>query len=288
VAFVQARPSPWRQAVDLANMMLCLALRTNPALVYQRALRRFSVAEISEAFAAARGLALPSQLRRMLRQDGRGLHAEFLDLLPSRPQPVRIQRWSARRIALLALMMPVASLVFVSLRTLLVNTDPAVTPLAISSPRCEQLEALWLEAQSVPSASMVPCVASLPEGWTSGATNSRNGWSRFTLDHVRAGKPALIVRLTAVCDTTGTSPQPATQPGTQRYELYDPPRSTMTSYTVFPGGCVTTQLRSIGNGDASLLAQATSAVGYTTRAALQQALEQRSQGRFHLDPLDGE
>ena len=26
VAFVQARPSPWRQAVDLANMMLCLAL----------------------------------------------------------------------------------------------------------------------------------------------------------------------------------------------------------------------------------------------------------------------
>ena len=31
VAFVQARPSPWRQAVDLANMMLCLALRSEPA-----------------------------------------------------------------------------------------------------------------------------------------------------------------------------------------------------------------------------------------------------------------
>ena len=70
VAFVQARPSPWRQAVDLANMMLCLALRSDPELVYQRALRQFSVAEISEAFAAARGLALPSQLRRMLRDAG--------------------------------------------------------------------------------------------------------------------------------------------------------------------------------------------------------------------------
>ena len=33
VAFVQARPSPWRQAVDLANMMLCLALRSDPELV---------------------------------------------------------------------------------------------------------------------------------------------------------------------------------------------------------------------------------------------------------------
>ena len=123
VAFVQARPSPWRQAVDLANMMLCLALRSDPELVYQRALRQFTVAEISEAFAAARGLALPSQLRRMLRDQGRDLHAEFLDLLPARPQPIRIQRWSARRVALLMLMVPAAILLAVSFRTVLVNSD---------------------------------------------------------------------------------------------------------------------------------------------------------------------
>ncbi|HEX8861274.1 MAG TPA: phosphatase PAP2 family protein, partial [Actinomycetes bacterium] len=40
VAFVEARPSPWRQAVDLANMMLCLALRSDPRRVYERALRQ--------------------------------------------------------------------------------------------------------------------------------------------------------------------------------------------------------------------------------------------------------
>ena len=39
VAFVQVRPSPWRQAVDLGNMMLVLAVRTDPQRVYQRALR---------------------------------------------------------------------------------------------------------------------------------------------------------------------------------------------------------------------------------------------------------
>src|SRR4030095_1414855 len=76
VAFVQARPSPWRQAVDLANMMLCRALRSDPEPVYERALRQFSVEEITEGFAAARGLALPSQLRRMLKAQGRDLHAE--------------------------------------------------------------------------------------------------------------------------------------------------------------------------------------------------------------------
>jgi tRNA A-37 threonylcarbamoyl transferase component Bud32 len=102
VAFVQARPSPWRQGVDLANMMLCLALRSSPELVYRRALGQFTVEEITEGFAAAHGLALPSQLRRMLKAQGRDLHAEFLRLLPSPPQPVSIQRWTMRRVGLMA------------------------------------------------------------------------------------------------------------------------------------------------------------------------------------------
>jgi len=286
VAFVQARPSPWRQAVDLANMMLCLALRSDPELVYQRALRQFSVAEISEAFAAARGLALPSQLRRMLREKGRDLHAEFLDLLPTPPQPIRIQRWSARRVALLMLMVPVAILLAVSFRAVLVNSDATTTPLAINSLGCNQLEPLWLEAQSVPSAALVPCVRSLPAGWTFGAANARNGWSKFTLDHDRVGTPALVVRLTANCDTTGAVPTPPDQPGTRRYERTEPGHSgpAATSYTVFPGGCVTAQFRSTSNGDASLIDQAASAIGFTTRPALQQALDRRSNGRLHLDP----
>src|SRR4029434_3893848 len=54
VAFVEARPSPWRQAVDLANMMLCLALRSSPELVYRRALQYFTVEEITYTVAAAR------------------------------------------------------------------------------------------------------------------------------------------------------------------------------------------------------------------------------------------
>ena len=42
VAFVQVRPSPWRQAVDLGNMMLVLAVRTDPERVYRRALHYFT------------------------------------------------------------------------------------------------------------------------------------------------------------------------------------------------------------------------------------------------------
>ena len=101
-AFAEVRPSPWRQAVDLANMMLVLALRTSAEQVYQRAVRQFTDEEIAEAFAATRGLTMPTQLRRMLRQQGRDLHAEFLRLLPYRLPPVRIQRWSWRRVGLTA------------------------------------------------------------------------------------------------------------------------------------------------------------------------------------------
>jgi tRNA A-37 threonylcarbamoyl transferase component Bud32 len=100
VFFTEVRPSPWRQGVDLANMLLVLALGCEPRHVYERALRRFTVEEIGEAFAATRGLTMPSQLRQMLRAQGRDLQAEFLELLPAPPRPIAIQRFSARRLGL--------------------------------------------------------------------------------------------------------------------------------------------------------------------------------------------
>ncbi|MFL6180843.1 MAG: phosphatase PAP2 family protein [Actinomycetes bacterium] len=100
-AFAEVRPSPWRQAVDLANMMLVLALRTDVQRVYSRARLVFTEDEIAEAFAATRGITMPTQLRRMMRQQGRRLHEEFRQLPPTKPKPIRIQRWSWRRVGLL-------------------------------------------------------------------------------------------------------------------------------------------------------------------------------------------
>ncbi len=102
LAFGEIRPSPWRQAVDLANMMLVLAMRSDPDRVYERALQFFSADEIAEAFAATRSVTMPSQSRSMLRQlkkDGRNLVGRFRELAPERRR-VGIQRWSVRRIAI--------------------------------------------------------------------------------------------------------------------------------------------------------------------------------------------
>lgn len=101
VAFAQIRPTPWRQAVDLANMMLVLALGSTPDVVYERARLLFSEEEIAEAFAAARGVTLPSALRADVRRDGRELLERFRAMVPER-RPVAIQRWTLRRVGLMA------------------------------------------------------------------------------------------------------------------------------------------------------------------------------------------
>jgi len=105
--FVQVRPSPWRQAVDLANMMLCLAVRSDAERVYRHALRYFTADEIAEAFAATRGVASPTQLRAVIKQDGRDLVAQFRELAPHR-RPVAIQHWSLRRVGLSLLVLALA------------------------------------------------------------------------------------------------------------------------------------------------------------------------------------
>jgi tRNA A-37 threonylcarbamoyl transferase component Bud32/membrane-associated phospholipid phosphatase len=286
VAFVEARPTPWRQAVDLANMMLCLALRSSPEQVYRRALQSFTVEEITEGFAAARGLALPSQLRHLLRAQGRNLHAEFVRLLPSPPRPIRIQRWSARRVGLWALILALVALAALNPRHLFSNEVAVATPLGVKDVGCGDLEPLWLMAQSVPSASLIPCLQLVPADWTVAKVAVNNGRSVITLDHNRAGGAAMVVRLTASCDLAGATEVTSEQAGARRYLRIDRTRtefSAIRAYT-FPGGCVTQRFRGAGPSAFRLSDTASSEFGFITREELRQALSQRSHGRLELDP----
>jgi tRNA A-37 threonylcarbamoyl transferase component Bud32/membrane-associated phospholipid phosphatase len=113
VAFAETRPTPWREAVDLANMMLTLSLCMPAARVYERAIRLFTPDEIAEAFAASRAVTVPSQLRSLLRAADEDAEAAFRALAPQRGR-VAIQRWSLRRFGL-TFAVAVAAFVAVSL-----------------------------------------------------------------------------------------------------------------------------------------------------------------------------
>lgn len=109
VAFATVRPTPWRQAVDLSNVMLTLALVSDPRRVYERAVLQFAPEDIAEGFAASRSISIPTQLRSRLRKDPRDVLGEFRRLAPHRA-PVPIQVWSVRRIAVLAAVLAAAAL----------------------------------------------------------------------------------------------------------------------------------------------------------------------------------
>jgi tRNA A-37 threonylcarbamoyl transferase component Bud32/membrane-associated phospholipid phosphatase len=301
VFFAELHPSPWRQAVDLANMLLCLALRSSPQQVYQRALQQFSVGEITEAFAAARGLALPSQLRKLMRAQGRNLHAEFVRLLPTPPRPIGVQRWSTRRVGLLVLVLlaliPAVPMAWVFARS---SANPGIAA-AVSGANgsCAQLEELWLQAQAVPSASRIPCVQAFPEGIV-GALAVRNGESVLELSRVSVdinvnagGQPqasfkagSVTVRLAASCAVQTTGEGQTVAPGVRRFRIQGS-ASAPEVVDVFPGGCVTYRPEPGVGPSAPLLNQAERAVSFRTRDDLREALRRRSGGRLQLDPEGG-
>jgi tRNA A-37 threonylcarbamoyl transferase component Bud32 len=273
--FVQIRPSPWRQAVDLANMMLVLAVRSDAERVYEHALALFTPDDIAEAFAAVSGIASPTQLRTMMKRDGRDLRTRFRQLAPDR-RPISMQQWSARRILLALAVLATGAL---ALNSVYGMFTPAELPVE-SDPTCGTEDVMILMAQAVPTATQVPCLASLPAGWDVGGVEIRRGRGWFSLDSDRAGHDAVEVTLLRPqdCSVAEATEVPSDELGMQRYEQPGslPPELESTRSYVFTGGRVTYQFSFDGGANASLTLDADAAVGFQSRAALVREVEQDS------------
>ena len=240
--------------------------------------------EVTEAFAATRGLTMPSQLRNLMRAQGRDLHAEFLELLPERPRPIAIQRWSIRRIALAVLTLLLAIVVLgIGWGRLIGDGDTEHAPIQARTLRCAPHEPLLLMAQSVPTASLVPCVELLPAGWTLGDVVVGDGRSRFTLTSDRGG--VLVAELSASCDLAGAAELTSERPGARRFLRIERNAAgiAMTRAYTFPGGCVTQRLVAPEASRQQLAGESSSALGFITRADLAAALRRDSDGRLDLN-----
>lgn len=127
-----------------------------------------------------------------------------------------------------------------------------------------------LVAQSVPSATQVPCITTLPAGWTFGGERFRSGRSEFWLDSDRAGFRAVTVTLSASCDAAGgvEVPTDPDEGGTRRFESPRslPPYFQGDRFYVFPGGCVTYRFSFTRGGSFVLAQEATQALSFVSRA----------------------
>lgn len=151
---------------------------------------------------------------------------------------------------------------------------PACTGVYLHEPTCtgKDRSALILSAQAVPSATLVPCIAAFPSGWTYAGSRIRTGEVQFWLDSDRAGLRAVEVSLSRSCDladavevTTGT-----TESGVRAFErpISLPPRYQANRYQVFPGGCVTYEFRFAAGAAATLALEADQALAFLPRSVL--------------------
>jgi hypothetical protein len=199
-----------------------------------------------------------------------------------------VQRWTLRRVVVALGAAFVIVLLALNSARLFNNDDDVRTPVEVDA-LCGNMEPMWLQAQAVPTASLVPCVAASPIGWSFRVLTVNNGRSTITVNHDRAGAEAIDLSFAESCDVTGASEVGADVPGARRFERHPLPgnNTILTWYEVFPGGCTTATLSSRNparevRDDVS--AQAATVIGFVRRTDLAQALDQRSDGRLRLDP----
>ena len=165
--------------------------------------------------------------------------------------------------------------------------DPPLCPVGSSGAG----NGVILMAQSVPTASWVPCLRTvLPSGWGFAHLDARDGVSRFWLDSDRDGTSAIEVRLEESCDTSGATEIASDHEFMHRLER---PRRLSPAYAgeryyVFRGGCLTIVFRLDKGSPGEAQALASQAIGVVSREDLQEQVHEDSGGRVDLDPVGGD
>jgi hypothetical protein len=212
---------------------------------------------------------MPSQSRSMLRRDRRNLLARFRELAPHRP-PVKIQRWTVRRVGLTTSVVLISllaiSIAFGNLRGagLLAGQEATLSSYAVvvQPPECRMVDedVLPLVAQSVPSASLLPCIEIETPGWDFHLLDVKNGLSRLFMKAERPDPRSNLaeITLTRSCDVSGLREDATDELGTDLYvriHALSNSRYAATRYYLFDGGCVTYEVDLYGPGRTALADQ---------------------------------
>jgi hypothetical protein len=171
------------------------------------------------------------------------------------------------------------------------NSATTELPTCAESEHGSAANGVILMAQSVPSASWVPCLrTNLPLGWGFQHLDARDGISRFWLNSDRDGQKAIEVRLERFCDTRGATEIRSDRAGMRRFErvTLTTPRFEGRRYYLYYGGCITIVFRLTGDSRGEPLALATQSIGAISRGDLRAQVLDDSGGRLHLDPRTDE
>ncbi len=145
-------------------------------------------------------------------------------------------------------------------------------------PGCSRSEdsVFALMAQSVPSATRLPCLKELPVGWIVSGMQIQDGRTQVWLDSTIAGVHAVEVDMRATCDV-GEAVQVPPAPdevGMRAFVQPDlPPAFSGVRYLLFAGGCVAYRYRFTGDAPPTLALEAEEALSFLPRQTVVDRVE---------------
>lgn len=109
------------------------------------------------------------------------------------------------------------------------------------APTCSWGGSSIIVAQSVSSASQIPCLEFLPDGWTVAAVSVNQNRSVITLNSDRAGDEAATLRLDPTCDVSTAVSSASEYAAAERFDDIKQlaPGFRASRFYRFTGGCVT-------------------------------------------------
>jgi hypothetical protein len=142
-----------------------------------------------------------------------------------------------------------------------------------------------LMAQSVPTASAVPCVRTELDDWFLDDIDSWDGRTNIEFSRL-IDQVALQIDLTRTCDRGAATETATDQPGTRRF---DERIRTGGSYRdrrfyLLPGACLAYQFQLTGTGTEAAAEEISRAIGLVSRDQLADQVRRYSGGRLLLDP----
>lgn len=149
-------------------------------------------------------------------------------------------------------------------------------------PVCEVRPPTILMAESVRSATKIPCVKSLPVGWSWGGFRAEDGETTFELSATAGGDAAVTVRFVARCPVEQTGVDIADDIELDEVVASEDPYEAQRTYR-FDGGCATVRIAFVSGAPVDrLLRDVDRSIGFLDRAVIDDEL--RSQGDRRLDP----
>jgi hypothetical protein len=158
-----------------------------------------------------------------------------------------------------------------------------------TSPAGTVRRGVLIMAQAVPEAQWLPCIRSLPPGWSFAGIRPRDGEATLLFDSDRDGLHALTVLLRPSCDVAGATAVPSEHPEMRRYERVT---RVGTGYGgerhyLFAGGCVTLRFDLRGTTRGEPVAAAAESIAFLSRRNLDQMVRRVSDDRLRLDATGG-